>query len=171
MEHLHKYRHNLPNVPIGIRTWDTAGLLWCRYLTWEPKPVAFIPVGTHPQLSLPHFDWSRENLTNVTKIDLPTLCNRNKQTSTQRLCDRNRQAHNVRATEIDNHAHHGKVGQPLMPNCDNIPPLRKTFHPRWKVSQQTSSQLTSYSRTPYAPINTNRVLIYSCSQPLHYLYL
>ena len=81
--------------------------------------MAFIPVGTHPQLSLPHFDWSRENLTNVTKIDLPTLCNRNKQTSTQRLCDRNRQAHNVRATEIDNHAHHGKVGQPLMPNCDN----------------------------------------------------
>ena len=80
--------------------------------------MAFILVGTHPQLSLPHFDWSRENLTNVTKIDLPTLCNRNKQTSTQRLCDRNRQAHNVRATEIDNHAHHGKVGQPLMPNCD-----------------------------------------------------
>ena len=94
--------------------------------------MAFIPVGTHPQLPLPHFDWSRENLTNVTKIDLPTLCNRNKQTSTQRLCDRNRQAHNVRATEIDNHAHHGKVGQPLMPNCDN----NNIFHHRQTKSQK-----------------------------------
>ena len=80
------------------RTWDTAGL------TWEPKPVAFIPVGTHPQLSLSHFDWSRENRPcNATKIDdHTTLCDR--KTSTQRLCDRNRQARNVCVTEIDKHA-------------------------------------------------------------------